>query len=75
MSFEKDMKRLESIVEKMENSDLDLEEAVALFEEGLKKSHQCQEHLEKAEQKVKVLLGIDKNSKPKTKDFEDESPS
>ena len=34
-NFENNLKKLESIVEKLENGDVDLEESVKLYEEGM----------------------------------------
>ena len=69
MEFEKKLKRLEDLVLKMEEGKLSLEETVKNFEEGVKLSRQCQKELMEAEQKVKVLMGIDEDDKVLTKDF------
>lgn len=53
--FESKVKRLEEIVGKMESSEVELEESIKLFEEGMSLSKDCQEILDSAEQKVKVL--------------------
>ena len=54
-SFEEQILELEEIVKKLENGDAPLDEAVSLFEEGVKLSAKCHEQLEKAEQKIKLL--------------------
>ena len=54
--FEKALSRLEGIVSKLEEGDLDLEESLKLFEEGIRLSHFCSEKLDEAERKVEVLL-------------------
>ena len=59
MGFEKNLTRLEEIVGTMEEGDLSLDDSLKLFEEGVKLSRQCQEQLDKAEQKVKLLLSVD----------------
>ena len=69
MEFEKKLKRLEDIVEKMESGDLSLDDSLKLFEEGVKISRDCQGQLTAAEEKVKVLLSIDSDGKPVTRDF------
>lgn len=56
LSFEESMAALNTIVENMERGDLPLEEALAQFEEGIKLVRAGQEHLQKAEQKVKILM-------------------
>lgn len=70
MEFEKKLKRLEDIVEKMESGDLSLDDSLKLFEEGVKLSRDCQSQLGAAEEKVKVLLSVDAEGKPVTRDFE-----
>lgn len=71
MDFEKKIKKLEKIVEEMEKGDIPLEQALKNFEEGVKLSRQCYESLNKAEQKVKILIEDDKgNSKKKDFDVE-----
>jgi exodeoxyribonuclease VII small subunit len=69
MDFEKKLGRLEDIVEKMETGELALEESLKLFEEGVKLSRECNVQLSEAEQKVKLLLGVDENGNAQTRDF------
>ncbi len=54
--FENSVARLEEIVQKLESANLSLDEAMKLFEEGVKLSRECQKHLELAEGKVEILL-------------------
>ena len=56
MDFEKSMKELEEIVEKLERGDLNLDESVAEFEKGMKISKECNKILENAEKKITILL-------------------
>ena len=44
MSFEKGLAELERIVAKLESSDVDLETAVADFEQGMKIQQYCQKN-------------------------------
>jgi exodeoxyribonuclease VII small subunit len=74
MDFEKKLGRLEEIVHSMEEGDLSLDQSLKLFEEGVKLSRQCHEQLDKAEEKVKVLLAADENGKLETADFAAEEP-
>ena len=69
MDFEKKLGRLEDIVEKMETGELALEDSLKLFEEGVKLSRECGTQLNEAEQKVKLLLGIDDDGNPVTGEF------
>ena len=55
-SFEESMGRLEEIVLALERGECNLDESLKLFEEGAKLSRQCNEMLDKAEQKVMILL-------------------
>lgn len=69
MDFEKKLKRLEEIVQKMEKGDLALEESLKLFEEGVKLSRECHQKLTEAESRVKVLSSFDESGNPITKEF------
>ncbi len=70
MDFERKLKRLEEIVEKMESGDLSLDDSMKLFEEGVKLSRDCQGQLSVAEDRVKILLSMGPDGKPVTKNFE-----
>lgn len=69
MDFEKKLGRLEDIVEKMETGELTLEDSLKLFEEGVKLSRDCNVQLNEAEQKVKILLGVDAAGNAIERDF------
>ena len=53
IDFEKSLEKLNKLVEKMEQGNLPLEESLKSFEDGVVLIRQCQEALDKAEQKVK----------------------
>ena len=55
-TFEEALKKLETAVENLEEGDLPLEQALRLFEEGLKASNQCRTRLDQARQRVQVLV-------------------
>jgi len=55
-SFEKDLERLESLVNKMESGDATLEQSLVWFEEGMDLIRSCQAQLNNAEQKVQELI-------------------
>ena len=59
-SFEQNMSRLEEIVLALERGECDLDESLKLFEEGAKLARSCNEMLDKAEQKVMILLNGEK---------------
>lgn len=72
--FEKSLIRLEEVVKQLEGTDLSLDEAMKLFEEGVKLSHDCQKQLEEAESKVEILLRrADGKITPEPFEPEDES--
>ena len=54
--FERKLTDLESVVERLEQGDLPLEESVRLFEEGMKLSESCKNELEAAEGRIQVLV-------------------
>ena len=57
--FEESMKKLETIVTELENGNLNLDESVKKFEEGMKIAKQCNNILEDAEKKITILLEED----------------
>ncbi len=68
-TFEQSLARLEKIVDSLEQGETPLENAIALYEEGIELSKECMETLSKAELKVKKL-SKDMNSKIELMDFE-----
>ena len=54
--FEQSLQELESLVEKMEQGDLSLEDSLSHFERGVQLSRTCQKSLREAEQKVEILM-------------------
>jgi exodeoxyribonuclease VII small subunit len=55
-NFEAALKELEQIVEQLEAGDLPLEQSLALFEQGVRLSRDCQKRLDEAERRVEILL-------------------
>ena len=66
-NFEDSIKKLEEIVEQLEKGDLNLDESVSKFEEGMKISKECNDILENAEKKITILL--EQNGKIDEEDF------
>ena len=66
-SFEKNMEELENIVKELEEGNLDLDESVKKFEDGMKISKKCNEMLENAEKKITMVL--DNNGEIEEIDF------
>ncbi|MHD0397630.1 exodeoxyribonuclease VII small subunit [Staphylococcus simulans] len=55
-SFENMMEELESIVNKLDNETVSLEDALDLYQRGMKLSASCDETLKNAEKKVNELM-------------------
>ncbi|NLL61338.1 MAG: exodeoxyribonuclease VII small subunit [Candidatus Atribacteria bacterium] len=55
ISFEDSLKQLENIVEELEKGELNLDEALKLYEEGMYFSDKCLEKLNETKQKVEKL--------------------
>ena len=54
--FEDCLQRLEKIVDELEKGEIPLDQALALFEEGIQLSTSCRKELEDAEGKIEILL-------------------
>ncbi|WP_293748389.1 exodeoxyribonuclease VII small subunit [uncultured Paraglaciecola sp.] len=55
LTFEQSMQELETLVSKMEQGDLPLEDALQSFERGIQLARHSQQKLKDAEQKVHIL--------------------
>lgn len=60
--FETTLKELEEIVSRLETGDLPLEDALNEFEAAIKLVQQGQERLQKAEQRIQILLQKDEHA-------------
>ncbi len=54
--FEEQLAKLESIVARLEDDSVGLEEALDLFEEGMKLARACRARLESVEKRIEKLL-------------------
>ena len=68
-NFESSLKRLEDIVSEMENSQLDIDKAMKLFEEGISLVNQCSSKLDETKKKIEILVA--KNGKLEKEKFID----
>jgi len=59
IQFEEAMEKLEVIVAKLESGDVPLEQAIELFQEGMRLSRICSQKLESVERKIEMLLEED----------------
>ena len=55
-SFEEALKRLEEVLESLEHGELNLEESVKAFEEGVGLVRFCHDKLDEVERRVELLL-------------------
>ena len=65
LTFETAMEELESLINKLDNNDVSLEQLVVLFERGIYLTTYCKSRLIKVENKVQELIKI--KDKIKTK--------
>ena len=56
LGFEDALERLETIVDRLEQGDLELEQALAAFEQGVALTRRCAGQLEDAERRIEVLV-------------------
>lgn len=56
LNFEEIMDKLEKIIQDLEKGDLNLEDSIKKFEEGMLLSKKCNEFLESAEKKITKLI-------------------
>jgi exodeoxyribonuclease VII small subunit len=61
-NFEKALTDLENIVQRLDENDLSLDDALSLFEEGIKLSRFCSQKLDSVEKKVEILLKDDEGN-------------
>jgi exodeoxyribonuclease VII small subunit len=69
LTFEVAIKRLEEIVEKLDEGEIPLEDSIRIFEEGMNLIDFCQNKLKEVEKKVEIIMkkreeekGEDENS-------------
>lgn len=55
-TFEESLKKLEKIVEKLEDGNVNLDDSIKSFEEGVALVKECQKQLSEAEIKIQTLL-------------------
>ena len=57
VSFEENIKELENIIRALEGGEeVSLDEMLRLFGEGIRRTKECAEQLQKAEQKITILM-------------------
>lgn len=61
MNFERSLKKLEEIIEKLEDNEISLEESISAYQEGTLLLASCRKQLEQAELLVTVADVPDEN--------------
>ncbi|MFT9598695.1 MULTISPECIES: exodeoxyribonuclease VII small subunit [Mesobacillus] len=59
LSFEQAMDQLETIVEKLEEGDVPLEEAISFYKEGMELSKLCHDKLKNVEEQLAQIITED----------------
>lgn len=70
-SFEENMEELEKVVAELEKGDLNLDDSVSRFEQGIRISKECSKILEEAEKKITILVKKDDEMKEENFQTED----
>ena len=68
LNFEETMQKLEIIVQELENVNLNLDDSIKKFEEGMEISKNANKYLEEAEKKI-TLLTKDKDGNLSEEEF------
>ena len=55
MKFDQALKRLEKLIEEMEEEEVPLEKSLQKYEEGIKLARICLEKLDRAEKRIEIL--------------------
>jgi exodeoxyribonuclease VII small subunit len=68
LKFEEALARLEEIVRSLEQGEVVLDEALVLFEEGVKLARFCNEKLDQAEARIEIMMNDGKIETLEVKD-------
>ncbi len=66
-SFEENLKRLEELAEKLKSGEIPIEEAMAIFEEGISIAKKLEKELSKYERKIEILINNPEKEKEEPK--------
>lgn len=64
LSFEEAMKNLEGIVDRLEEGDVPLEEAISIYRKGMELSKLCHDKLKDVEQQLTEIITEDGKKEP-----------
>ena len=65
-NFEQSLKRLESVVNQLESAETGLDRPLELYEQAVGLLNQCRSILDAAEQRIRLLTGVDAQGNPIT---------
>jgi exodeoxyribonuclease VII small subunit len=68
-SFETALEQLQQTVKRLESGELSLDQALKSFEEGVKLTRVCQEHLSTAEARIEQLTQVSADGKVEKQPF------
>lgn len=69
LSFEQALSKLETVVRKMESGEAPLEDAISMYEEGMKLKAHCEKKLAEAKMRVDKIV-VSGNGAPDVQPFE-----
>lgn len=64
MSFEEAMRELETIVQRLESGEIDLEESIEIYSRGNRLKQHCEAKLKAAQSKVEKIVGTGESGQP-----------
>ena len=62
INLKETFQELEEILHKLESSNIDIDEMVKLYEDGMRLTKECKNKIEDAEQKIKIINQDDNES-------------
>jgi exodeoxyribonuclease VII small subunit len=68
-TFEDELAALEAIVQQLEEGQVGLGESLKRYEQGVARLTRCYQLLERAEQKIELLLNVDENGNERAETF------
>lgn len=69
-SFKEELENLERIVRAMEREDLDLDDALKMFSEGVQRLKSARQLLKDAETTIKKVIEVEEDGEARTEDLE-----
>ena len=70
LNFESSIEEVEKVVESLESGELGLSESLQQYERGIEHIKRCHQVLQRAEQKILLLMRVDEDGTPHTEPIE-----